>query len=175
MPYYRCPACGLTAYSAAGHWRASACPSCSAELPDSAKLYVSPECDRGTTRALAARPEAAADARRAVAALALPTASRETLALIVSELVTNSVRHAGLGSEEPVRMHISDRADHMRLVVRDGGQGFTPSSVESPDPLAPGGLGLVLVSALSEEWGVECDAAGCTVWCDVAIEEERAA
>jgi anti-sigma regulatory factor (Ser/Thr protein kinase) len=170
MPYYRCPACGLMAYGARGRWGTSACPSCSAELPDSARLHVSPGSDRGTTRALTARPEAAADARRAVATLPLPATPREKLALLVSELVTNSVRHAGLASGDPVSVQISDRADHMRLAVHDGGRGFTPS-VQDPGPLALGGRGLVLVSALSDHWGVDCDAAGCTVWCEVAIED----
>jgi hypothetical protein len=32
MPYYRCPACSVTSYSAASYSTAPACPSCSAPL-----------------------------------------------------------------------------------------------------------------------------------------------
>jgi hypothetical protein len=32
----------------------------------------------------------------------------------------------------------------------------------------------VIVAALSETWGVESDASGCTVWCEVVVDEEPA-
>jgi anti-sigma regulatory factor (Ser/Thr protein kinase) len=121
-------------------------------------------------RALRARPEAVADARRAIAGLALSKTTRDSLALLVSELVTNSICHAGLRPGDPIDVRTHDNAGHVRLSVHDGGHGFDPSALEDRDPLAIGGQGLVIVAALSERWGVECDADGCTVWCEVVSE-----
>src|SRR5213079_1356490 len=77
MPYHRCPACSTTCYSAAAHSAASACPSCSAPLTDGSKLVVVPGAKHNLSRTLRAQPQAAAEARRAVVALALPEPTRE--------------------------------------------------------------------------------------------------
>jgi anti-sigma regulatory factor (Ser/Thr protein kinase) len=181
MPYYQCPACGLTSYSAAGHASASACPECSAALPDDAKRPQPLRAAGGMARALRARPEAAADARRAMAGLVLPQATRETLALLASELVTNCIRHAELRPGDPIDVITEDDAGRVRLSVHDGGPGFDPPTLREADPLAGGGRGLVIVAALSERWGVHRDEQGCTVWCEVvpqppaAIEDEATA
>jgi anti-sigma regulatory factor (Ser/Thr protein kinase) len=119
------------------------------------------------------RPQAAAEARRAVAALALPKPTRQTLALLASELVTNSVVHAGLAADDTVELHINNGGARVRVTVHDRGPGFTPTA-PTADPLHLGGQGLVIAAALSEAWGVDCDRRGCTVWCDVAIEEDPA-
>src|SRR5436305_171818 len=94
MPYHRCAACGLTSYSAAAYAAPSVCPTCSAPLSDATRLYVMPGATHTIKRVLAARPEAVAEARREVRGLPLGEASREQLALVVSELVTNAVLHA---------------------------------------------------------------------------------
>ena len=76
MPYYRCAACGLTTYSAASYSSASACPACLEALSDDSKLDVVPGANHDVSRTLLARPEAAAEARRALSGLALPTVTR---------------------------------------------------------------------------------------------------
>jgi anti-sigma regulatory factor (Ser/Thr protein kinase) len=169
MPYYRCPSCGLTSYSAAGHSASSACSNCSAPLSDDARLYSLPA--GGIARALRARPEAVADARRAVTGLPLPQATRETLALIVSELVTNSIRHAGLRPGSAIDVQATRHDDRVRLSVHDGGQGFEVRPLDDRDPLAGGGRGLRIVDALSETWGVDCAEDGCIVWCEVLTDD----
>lgn len=40
MPYYQCPACRLTNYSAAAYSTARICPICSAAISDDSKLHV---------------------------------------------------------------------------------------------------------------------------------------
>ena len=60
--------------------------------------------------------------------------------LVISELVTNSVRHAGLDASEPVQLS---------------------------DPAHVGGWGLVLVDQLAERWGVEHDGEANVVWCEL--------
>src|SRR4051812_5349580 len=109
MPYHRCTACGLTSYSAAAHAAASVCPTCSAPLNDATRLYLAPGATHTIKRALAARPDAAGEARREVKALPLAQEARDRVALVVSELVTNAVLHARCGGarslvEEPARV-----------------------------------------------------------------------
>jgi anti-sigma regulatory factor (Ser/Thr protein kinase) len=173
MPYYRCAACGLTSYSAAAYSTARTCPNCSEPLSDEARL-LTPRPVADIARGLTARPEAVADARRALVGFALPQMIRAKLELLVSELVTNSIRHAGLAAGDPVRLRVTHRDGRVRLAVRDGGRGFAVPSQERRDLLTPGGHGLLIVDAMSESWGVDCDD-GCTVWCEVAVDEEPAA
>ena len=167
MPYYRCPACGLTVHSAAVYAAARTCPECLARLPDDAKLYPGASTRRTIRRVLAATPDAVGKARRAVIGLPVNQAMRDVLTLLVSELVTNSVRHAGLAPDDPISLHITSHDDRVRLAVHDGGAGFTPRENGAPPLDAIGGRGCVIVGALSDAWGVECDATGCTVWCEL--------
>jgi anti-sigma regulatory factor (Ser/Thr protein kinase) len=171
MPYHRCAACGLTSYSAAAHAAAGVCPTCSAPLNDATRLYLTPGATHTIKRALGARPEAAAEARREVRALPLAQEAREQLALVVSELVTNAVLHAGAAVGDPVRLQVRVHSGRARIEVRDGGLGFDARVSTSPDPLAPGGQGLLTVAALSDVWGVFRGPGGCTVWCEVLVEE----
>jgi hypothetical protein len=83
----------------------------------------------------------------------------EAVQLMVSELVTNCIRHTDTAFE----LTIARDRDEIRVEVTDGAGG-TPE-MRSPGPDEPTGRGLQIVSLLSEEWGVECRAApGKTVW-----------
>jgi anti-sigma regulatory factor (Ser/Thr protein kinase) len=107
-------------------------------------------------RRLPASPEAAATARRALDSLAgeLPDVPMRDVRLLVSELVTNAVRHANLSAGDPIDLVI-DLADHtLRVEVHDPGGGFVPSA-PSPDPTRPSGWGLYLVAELADRWGVD--------------------
>jgi anti-sigma regulatory factor (Ser/Thr protein kinase) len=174
MPYHRCPACSVTSYSAAAHSSALTCPSCSAPLAEDSKLSVVPGPQHDVSRTLRAQPQAAAEARRAIVALALPEPTRKSLSLVVSELVTNSILHAGLTAEDSVDLHVTNGGPRVRVSVHDPGPGFSPTEPSS-DPLSVGGQGLVIADALSDSWGVENDKHGCTVWCEIAIEDETPA
>ncbi|WP_078990776.1 ATP-binding protein [Streptomyces sp. XY413] len=77
--------------------------------------------------------------------------------LAVSELVTNAFVH-GEGETVTIRMSVSDT--HLRIEVRDGGS-WTPRPL-SPDPLAQGGRGMLLVEAVADAWGIADSGA---VWC----------
>jgi anti-sigma regulatory factor (Ser/Thr protein kinase) len=174
MPYYRCPACGLTSYSAARYSMLSACPNCAAGLPDAAKLNAM-HMGADITRILSARAESAGLARRTVVGLPLPQATRDVLALLASELVSNCVRHAGASGSDTVSLRVSDRAGRIRLAVTDGGAGFARPAISRGDSLAPGGRGLLIVDELADDWGVDDRSNGCTVWCELVVEEEPAA
>jgi anti-sigma regulatory factor (Ser/Thr protein kinase) len=85
--------------------------------------------------------------------------------LLVSELVTNSVRHAGLDATQPLQLSVVTSDDSVRVAVRDPGPGFEPP--EAPPPGHVGGWGLVLVDQLAEQWGVEHDGEANVVWCEL--------
>ena len=71
--------------------------------------------------------------------------------LLVSELVTNAVRHAG---GDAVRLVIALKGTSLRIEVHDPGRGF---ELKPPpdDPLRASGWGLVLVEELADRWGVD--------------------
>jgi anti-sigma regulatory factor (Ser/Thr protein kinase) len=171
MPYHRCAECGLTSYSAAAHARASVCPTCTASLSDATRVYVAPGATHTINRRLLARPQAAAEARREIVALPISHESREQLALLVSELVNNAVLHGNAAAEDQVSLKVRLRSGRVRVEVSDSGSGFDASAPRSPDPLAVGGQGLLIVAALSDAWGVLRGTGGCTVWCEVVFEE----
>ena len=106
---------------------------------------------------------AAARAALSPLAGAIPTRVYSDLRLQVSELVTNSVRHAKLQPGDLIRLQIelSDRL--LRVQVSDPGQGF---SAKIPDPVEgePGGWGLFLTERLADRWGVDRDGGWTTVW-----------
>jgi anti-sigma regulatory factor (Ser/Thr protein kinase) len=109
-------------------------------------------------RRLAVTPEAAAEARRALAALAghLPDGQMPDVRLLVSELVTNAVRHANLDRSDAIDLVIELAGRTLRVEVHDPGGGFVPSA-PSPDPARPSGWGLYLVAELADRWGVHSD------------------
>jgi anti-sigma regulatory factor (Ser/Thr protein kinase) len=79
--------------------------------------------------------------------------------LIVCELVANAV--AAAASE--VRVVVSLRDGTLRVEIHDDGDG--EPVVVDPEPLADGGRGLRIVTALAAEWGVlAADGGGKTVW-----------
>lgn len=83
----------------------------------------------------------------------------DDLALVISELVSNSVRHSG---QPTVSVSIEAKADRVRLEVRDPGPGF------DPDHHAGDGMGLRIVGRIADTWGIDNDGE-CTVWVEVAL------
>jgi signal transduction histidine kinase len=97
-------------------------------------------------------PGAATNARAALLPFSevLSAEAHSDLKLIISELVANSVVHGPSGQIEVV---VELRADgSISGTVADEGQGITGSETY----VEPGeGLGLLIVEALAERWGVE--------------------
>jgi len=91
-------------------------------------------------------------ARRAVDVIghSIPQKLREDTHLVVTELVTNGLRHGDGGVT--ISLAVSDDALLSGEVV-DEGDGFdVPPAPQQP---GPGGWGLPIVAALAERWGVE--------------------
>ncbi len=106
-------------------------------------------------------------ARRAVGRLSdrLPQARLEGLQLLVSELVTNSVRHAGMGPDGRIRVRVRVARGAIRLEVTDGGPGFVPPKLV-PSVYSESGWGLYLVDQISDRWGVLSRPTTC-VWLEL--------
>jgi anti-sigma regulatory factor (Ser/Thr protein kinase) len=107
---------------------------------------------------LAAGPSAAAWARNALTALdeRVEPDLLADLRLLVSELVTNSVRHSAMAPAETVGLDVSVRGETVRVEVRDSGPGFEPRA-RVPGQSKAGGWGLFLVEKLADRWGVACN------------------
>ena len=76
--------------------------------------------------------------------------------LLVSELVTNSVRHGGLRPDQEIEVTVRASPHHLRVEVVEPGEGFELAPTRLPRRGIPaGGWGLYLVDRLSSAWGVE--------------------
>lgn len=90
------------------------------------------------------------------------------VAVLVSELVTNAVRHGGAGPDETIVVHLALAPEVLRVEVCDRGPGFDPPAVPRRRSEG-GGNGLVLLSRLSTSWGVAGDDGTC-VWFERALQ-----
>ena len=109
-------------------------------------------------RRLPHAPPSVAEARRALEPLErrLDPDTFETLRLLVSELVTNSVRHGQAENSEEIELAVRASRETIRVEVADGGLGFeaSPRADEQEEGSA---WGLHLVETLSDRWGIERD------------------
>jgi two-component sensor histidine kinase len=112
-----------------------------------------PDPARELEFALPPGPAAVPAARRALGAVGhLVEPERfADLRLLVSELVTNSLRHAGL-ADPGTRLELQVAAGVIRVRVSDRGSGFEPR-VRTPHPGQRWGWGLLLVDSLADRWG----------------------
>jgi anti-sigma regulatory factor (Ser/Thr protein kinase) len=121
----------------------------------------------GLRMRLGSGPDAAAEARHAIAKLRadLDPPLMETLRLLVTELVTNSVRHTDCDS---LTLRVAVGKAAVLTEVTDDGPGFDAHAAleaEQIDGRSPdGGWGLFLVERLAREWGVSQDGASKRVW-----------
>jgi anti-sigma regulatory factor (Ser/Thr protein kinase) len=116
---------------------------------------------------------AAAAARRALldGNGMLPAPIRDDVLLLVSELVTNAVRHAGAGPERPLRLQLLRGPRWVVVAVADEGPGFTWRPTSPSPGNESGGWGLFLVDQIADRWGVERTTPGSCVWFEIAYEQ----
>ncbi len=99
--------------------------------------------------------------------LKLSASTAQTLALLVSEVVTNAVLHSNAPLEEPVILSTETSEETVRVTVTDAGAGFTP---RQRDPASINdGYGLFLLEKAATRWGVETGE-GTSVWFELARE-----
>jgi two-component sensor histidine kinase len=90
----------------------------------------------------------------------LPRRAREAAELITSELVTNSVVHAGT----PLTVFAAADEESVELVVSDG-TGWTTADDKGT------GHGLLLVGLLAAEWAAEMETNGKRVWARLEVDD----
>ena len=118
--------------------------------------------DDGISLRLRGGPEAAARARRALSKLRadIDPPLMETLRLLVTELVSNSVRHA---RADTVILKVLVGRTVVLTEVTDEGPGFDPADAGKPGT-DDSGWGLFLVERLAQRWGVTQQADATKVW-----------
>jgi anti-sigma regulatory factor (Ser/Thr protein kinase) len=118
--------------------------------------------DDGISLRLRGSPEAAAKARRALSGLRadIDPPLMETLRLLVTELVSNSVRHA---RADTVVLRVLVGRTVVLTEVTDEGPGFDPEDTGKPGT-DDSGWGLFLVERLAHRWGVTQKADATKVW-----------
>jgi anti-sigma regulatory factor (Ser/Thr protein kinase) len=118
-----------------------------------------------------AAPAQARSALRTWLRLHHPAASAVELALlVVSELVTNSVRHASASVDAQLQLSASLQDHALRIQVRDPGtEGTVARRTPQFDGAHIGGYGLDLVTTIATTWGVERDQNGTNVWAQLPV------
>ena len=89
-------------------------------------------------------------------------------ALVISELVSNALRHAQPLPGAGIRVAWDLDTDSVRVAVSDGG-GSTRPELGELTPTTTGGRGLRIVARLSRRWGTFRDEEGTTVWAEVLV------
>ncbi|MEO5680275.1 MAG: ATP-binding protein [Acidimicrobiales bacterium] len=110
------------------------------------------------------------DARHAVAALlagvpSVPDVVVDDILLLVSELVTNAVLHA----RTDTRVSASVELGRVSVAVADGDPRNAPFLAERGS-LATNGRGVMLVDALSTDWGIDVEECSKVVWFEAAYD-----
>lgn len=86
----------------------------------------------------------------------------EIVEVLVTELMTNAVAHAGPQAGEGVVLHLAVASQRIRVELCDGGTGFDPDGLQLPRHEG-GGFGLLMVDRAASRWGVASDEGNC-VW-----------
>ena len=111
---------------------------------------------------LPADPRSARHARRFVTEAAADSPRLEVAALLVSELVTNAILHAGTD----IRVAVDRRAGRLRVEVADESAAAVVTRRFSQE--ATTGRGLGLVETLADSWGTVPRGRGKVVWFELA-------
>lgn len=99
----------------------------------------------------------------------MPHEVQEDVLLLMTELITNAVRHGGDERERPLTTEVRWRDGRARVEVTDPSDG-TPSSDIRPDATNEGGWGLFLVEQIADRWGFTSTASGTRVWFELRTE-----
>jgi two-component sensor histidine kinase len=106
--------------------------------------------------------DAPARARSALGSHSSLASLFEPVRLLVTELVTNSVKHGGAGPTQLIEVVLTSSPNKVRVEVADRGPGFEPEV----KPREFGGFGFLLVDKIADRWGVLSDR-GSRVWFEI--------
>jgi hypothetical protein len=122
---------------------------------------LAPHADRASLE-LPALTASVPEARHFVTRSLPETCWADEVTLLVSELASNAVRHAGT----PFSVSLECDGATVRVAVSDGEPALPV--LQRPPVDAITGRGLLIVDALATRWGVDPGATGKTVWFELA-------
>lgn len=94
-------------------------------------------------------------------------------ALVLSELLSNAIRHARPLPGATVQVAWALSGGSVTVSVSDGGAPTRPHAGH-PSPSSLGGRGLAIVDHLCSTWGVRSSADGVTVWATLPAPQRQA-
>lgn len=88
--------------------------------------------------------------------------------LVLSEVVTNAVRHGGIGGAVPIQLAVEGTDGLVMVsVTQPGPVPERPSIVNMPDPWSTSGYGFAILDAIADRWGVRLDPP--SVWFELRL------
>ena len=99
-------------------------------------------------------------------AVGVAAEARDDAMLVLSELVSNAVKHAAPLPSGEITVRWAVQADCLHIEITDGGASTRPH-ISTAAVSSLGGRGLDIVRAVSSEWGVTEGAESVTVWAEV--------
>jgi anti-sigma regulatory factor (Ser/Thr protein kinase) len=130
--------------------------------------------ERQTFR-VAPEPHSVPRARERVIELAEPFVSAPRIAdlrLVISEVLTNAVRHGGRGD---MLVAVTPKEGYLCVQVTDTGDGFAPRPRAFEPDDDDGGFGLFLVERLTRRWGLTRENSNTRVWFEFDFSAEAVA
>ena len=126
-------------------------------------------CAPTVARRLDPDPRAPRTARRALDPMlaAIGDDALDRLQLLVTELVTNSLKHGSLATSDEIVLDVYLNGDAVYAEVHDNGVEFTPRQ-PNLDPIRASGWGLWLLDKLTTRWGID-NHAGTTAWFEMPL------
>ena len=92
----------------------------------------------------------------------------QSLRLVITELITNCIRHSDMDDQGVVGLDLRLRDGVLRCTVSDPGSGFQKPDVVKPHEDRAGGFGLVILDSVSDRWDVGHDELF-RVWFELAV------
>lgn len=119
---------------------------------------------------LQADDRAPSRARKALGdvAVGVPREVMDRAELLISEAVTNSVRHGSRDADDAVRVSIDIDPSRIHIDVADRAPLDSPLQPRDPNG-TEGGLGLLLIDRMSDRWGATALPKGKTVWFELDL------
>ena len=118
---------------------------------------------------LAAEASSVSHARRIACEIAEPYLEGDqyrAFELVVSEVVSNAVRH-GARPDDEIRLAVTPKDGYMCVQVTDRGPGFVPSPGAMGTEDDDGGFGLFIVEQVTRRWGVTREDKRTRVWFEI--------
>ena len=132
------------------------------------------EMEKQTFR-VAPEPHSVPRARERVIALAEPFVAAPRIAdlrLVISEVITNAVRHGGEGD---MLVAVTPKPGYLCVQVTDTGDGFAPRPRAFEPDDDDGGFGLFLVERLTRRWGLTRENRNTRVWFEFDFDADAVA